>query len=261
MTVAAIMAAKARSNQQTRSATESGLGRVGDSLLNAAVNAFVIVLLGKIALGIVSGVASRMIPSALPGFEGGTGSGYVSNSGIWWDALFSLRFKIFYAAIFLVCLRQQLAETTLTKNTRGRVPRWQRIGRLFSENWFGSLIGNAFVAMALAIALASIPDFSFWKWGWRWLMNVTPINAWLDDGPLTWLNPWLGWYDHNKVKFNFWVIYFCAVCDDFGIPNFKTLARWLWRRWNKSKATPASAPTIEGESQKTQMQPPGSPVP
>jgi len=213
-----------------------------DCLVNAAVNAFAIVLLGKIALGIVSGVAGRMIPSALPGFEASAGSGYVSNAGFWWDALFTLRFKIFYAIVFLVSLRQQLATASATENARRRGPRWQRIGRRFSENWFGSLIGNAFLAMGLAIALASIPEFSFWKWTWQWVANVTPISKWLDDGPLTWLNPWLGWYDHNKVKFNFWLIYFAAVSDDFGIPNFKTLARWLWRRWQRRPAKLTSVP-------------------
>ena len=248
MTVTLSMAAKVRSNLTARSNAESGLSRFIDCAMNAAVSAFVIVLLGKIALGIVSGVAGRMIPSALPGFEGGAASDYVSNTGVWWDALFSLRFKIFYAAMFLICLRQQLASASPAQNAQGRVPRWQRIGRLFSENWFGSLIGNAFLAMGLAIALARIPDFSFWKWSWNWLISVTPVGGWFNDGPLTWLKPWLAWYDHNKVKFYFWLIYFAAVCDDFGIPNFKTLTRWLWRRWKKPKTLPANAPVTENKS-------------
>jgi hypothetical protein len=248
MTVALRMAAKPKSNLRTRSEAESGFSHFIDCAISAAVNAFVIVLLGQIALGIVSGVVGRMIPSALPGFEGG--AGYVSKPGVWWNALFSLRFKIIYAAVFLVCLRQKLASASPVPSTNGREPRWQRIGQQFAENWFGSLIGNAFLAMGLAMALAHIPDFSFWKWAWRWFVSVTPTPAWLDDGPLTWLNPWLGWYDQNKVKFNFWLIYFAAVCDDFGIPNFKTLARWLWRRWKKRTALPATVPVAESRPEK-----------
>lgn len=250
MTVTLNMAAKVKTNLTTRSEAESGLSRYIDCAMNAAVNAFVIVLLGKIALGIVSGVAGRMIPSALPGFEGGADSEYVSHAGVWWGAFFSLRFKVFYAAMFLICLRQQLASSLPGQNAPGRLPRWQRIGRLFSEKWFGSLIVNAFLAMGLAIALARIPDVSFWKLGWNWLMSVSSISAWLEDGLLTWLNPWLLWYDHNKVKFYFWLIYFAAVCDDFGIPNFKTLTRWLWRRWKKARALPANAPVAEDNSGK-----------
>ncbi len=245
MTVALLMAAKPKSNLRTRPEAESGFSHFIDSGLSAAVNAFVIVLLGQIALSIISGVVGRMIPSAMPGFAGGTPPGDISKPGVWWDALFSLRFKIIYAAVFLVCLRQKLAGASLSANAKERESRWQRVGRLSAENWFGSLIGNAFLAMGVALALAHIPEFSFWKWCWRWFIGITPIAAWLGDGPLTWLNPWLGWYDQNKVKFNFWLIYFAAVCDDFGIPNFKTLARWLWRRWKKRTALPASAPVRE----------------
>jgi hypothetical protein len=244
------MAAKAKSNLQTRSASESKLDHILDCVINAAVNAFVFVLMGKVALGLVSSMAGRMIPSALPGFESTAGSAYVSTTSVWWDALFSLRFKIFYAVVFLVCLRQDLAAVSAAENLPGRAPRWRRISRLFSENWFGSLVGNAFLALGLGIALASIPEFSAWKLAWRWLAGVTPINSWLEDGPLTWLDPWLGWYDHNKVKFNFWLIYFAAVCDDFGIPSIKTLARWLWRRWKKPKVISVSNPNTASGSGK-----------
>ncbi|MGO8700201.1 MAG: hypothetical protein ACLQVY_21130 [Limisphaerales bacterium] len=48
---------------------------------------------------------------------------------------------------------------------------------------------------------------------------------------------------------NFWILYAAGVFDDLGVPNLKTLARWLWRRWRKKQNTaqltsvPASAKT------------------
>jgi hypothetical protein len=41
------------------------------------------------------------------------------------------------------------------------------------------------------------------------------------------------WYGDNQIRFNFWILYVAAVCDDLGIPNLKTLARLLWARWQK----------------------------
>ncbi len=50
------------------------------------------------------------------------------------------------------------------------------------------------------------------------------------------------WYGENQFKFDFWFIYFASVCDDLGLPNLKTLARFFWRRLRKwNRATPPCA--------------------
>ena len=208
-----------------------------ESLWNAAVNAFVVVLLGKIAFSLVSGIAARMIPGAPPGFSGPVALPVTPVA--WWNALTSHRFQILFAVVFLVCLRGELSKRSPKNDSQNRTSRWHRIGRRFSENWFGSLIGNAFLAMVLAMVLAKLPSFSAWQWFWHWLIGWLHPERMLGDGAARWFD----WYGHNQIKFNFWFLYIAAVSDDFGIPNFKSLARWLWRRWTKPKTiTPDQRP-------------------
>jgi hypothetical protein len=47
------------------------------------------------------------------------------------------------------------------------------------------------------------------------------------------LGAWVNWYGDNQLKFTFWALYLAAICDDLGIPNLKTLGRWLGRRVRK----------------------------
>jgi hypothetical protein len=44
------------------------------------------------------------------------------------------------------------------------------------------------------------------------------------------VNSWFEWYGENGFKFCFWVFYLGAICDDLGIPNFKSLGRWIGRK-------------------------------
>jgi len=66
------------------------------------------------------------------------------------------------------------------------------------------------------------------------------------DSPTTggWMShvkAWFNWYGDNQLRLNFWVIYLGAICDDFGIPNFKSLARWFWRRVQANRVNPTTA--------------------
>jgi hypothetical protein len=53
----------------------------------------------------------------------------------------------------------------------------------------------------------------------------------LGSGIVNFIGGLLDWYGDNQLRFNFWVLYVAAVCDDLGIPNLKTLARFAWSRW------------------------------
>jgi hypothetical protein len=44
---------------------------------------------------------------------------------------------------------------------------------------------------------------------------------------------WFSWYGANQAKFAFWLLYSAALCDDLGLPNYKTLARRPWNRFSK----------------------------
>jgi hypothetical protein len=157
-----------------------------------------------------------------------------------------MRYKVFFTVVFLVCLREQLATRSPAIHSAKSYARWQRIGRRFSENWFGSLIGNAFLAFALATVFAHLPSFSLWKLFWHWFLGWLQPGRLFGDGAA----PWFDWYDQNQLRFNFWLIYIAAVCDDVGIPNFKSLGRWLWSRWTKPQVVLANDPAPANESGK-----------
>jgi hypothetical protein len=53
---------------------------------------------------------------------------------------------------------------------------------------------------------------------------------------------WVSWYQGNQAKLYFWIIYLGGIIDDLGVPNFKTLARWGWRRWRKRHELAVAAP-------------------
>ncbi len=163
---------------------------------------------------------------------------------IWWNAVISIKFYLLFAVLLYLSLREKyFSAGGVIKADRSR---WRRIGQRFSENWFGSLVGNAFLAMALATVLAAVPKFSAWQRAWQWLTDFAGSQFEIvTGGPeasgwMTQVRTWFAWYGDNQLRFNFWVIYLGAMCDDFGIPNFKSLARWLWRRWTKPKAIPAN---------------------
>ena len=62
---------------------------------------------------------------------------------------------------------------------------------------------------------------------------------------------WASWYGDNQYRFTFWFLYLAAIGDDLGIPNFKTLGRWLGRKVrnrNETTAAPSAPPEIKSPS-------------
>lgn len=221
--------------QSARSAAQDNLSdRLVDIAVDAAIKSFVVMILGNIALSLVGSIAGRMIPSPPPGLAAAVESSATWTA--WWAALKAIKFYLIFFILFFFGFRARFARETSTDPAPTSTTRWQRFGRRFSENWFGSLVGNAFLAMAIAAALLTIPKFSFWHWFWNWLSGVVKPEQVLGEDWLGSLRPWLGWYDGNQLQFNFWVIYLGGVCDDLGIPNFKSLTRWLRRRKHKHPA-------------------------
>src|SRR5262249_4227038 len=53
---------------------------------------------------------------------------------------------------------------------------------------------------------------------------------------------WVDWFGQNQARFDFWIIYLAAICDDLGIPSIKTLGRWLWRKIGKHPTTTIQTP-------------------
>lgn len=93
--------------------------------------------------------------------------------------------------------------------------------------------------MITAWVLAFTQQFSWTALLWRLLVDpilhvlMGLVRGLLGHGAQGSLQGWLDWYGDNQIKFNFWLIYTAAICDDLGLPNLKTLARWVWRRWRE----------------------------
>src|SRR5262249_29843393 len=120
--------------------------------------------------------------------------------------------------------------------TSERAARVQRFGRRISQGWFGLTIGNAFGAMFAAIVASWLQRFSLSQLllHWLWAAVGAPIHgifARLFGESLASVDAWFGWYTGNHFKLSFWFFYLTAFCDDFGLPNLKTLGRFLWRRF------------------------------
>jgi len=235
-------------NQPARSSAQDNFfdGLVGITV-DAAVKTFVVMILGNIALSLVGSITGSMIPSAPPGFtEIETPS---SNWSAWWAAVRGIKFYLIFAILFFFGFRMRYIKPSSNNLANVRASRWERTRQRFADNWFGSLVGNAFLAMALAPVLAVIPQFTLWHWFWNWLSSVLKPEQIIGEDWMSHLRPWLGWYGHNQLKFNFWLIYLGAVCDDLGIPNFKSLVRWLWRRQRRAKVSTPHVIAAEDSSE------------
>jgi hypothetical protein len=219
-----------------------------DAAVEAAVNAFLIVVLGSVALGMVGGIFQKMVPSAPPGLGDAVRFGGSDTWNLAYATAKANRFALVFAVIWPLTTWSRLAN----RRSAGaaNAARWQGISRRVSENWFGLVVVNAFVAMITATVLATVPTSAWW-WLWKPIQQFLgpPFHSAMEFvlGPAGHdrLQGFASWYGENQVRFNFWFLYLSSVCDDLGIPNWKTLLRRLWRRWRKQPGPPQPAESVE----------------
>jgi len=225
--------------EQTRSAPLT-LDRLPSILWATAVDAFVktllVLVLGQVTISVVGGIWHDMTPTMPPGIGFET-HGEKGSASVWKPLETSLKHKgpYFLCAVFFVLLGwQRLAGAGEREGEPAT--RTKKILKRVSEDWFGLIVWNGFGALISAMILVWVPQFSYAQWIWHWVLGA--IGPVLQNGQEHLLGveradavrAWFGWYGENQFKFNFWLLYVAAICDDLGIPNLKTLARWLWRR-------------------------------
>jgi len=212
--------------------------------MEAASSAFVVWLLGGVALGIAASFAGDMIPSPPPflggGAEAGTGrswfAGHWLHSVKWYG--FAFLFSVFFAHSLWIGFRGR-GYRRADAGVAGRVG---FILTKIREDWFGLIVGNAIGAWVGAVLLAYASGFSLPHIIWDLCMEpVSSIAQGLGvsifgRGGSSTIKEWFAWYGANQMKLNFWFLYLAGVCDDLGLPNFKALGRWLWRGWRKRNA-------------------------
>ncbi len=215
------------------------------SATEAFGSAFVLCFLGGIALSIAGSFAGEMVPSLPPGFDRPQ-AGKADNS--WWDTAQSGAFGFFFAIFFI---------HSMWMGFRGpEVRAGKRIERILSnlrENWFSLIVGNAIGAWVAVLVLGIVPNFSPLHMLWDWVLGlVLPVVRAIalhvfGASNTASLSDWFSWFNANQTKLYFWILYLAGAFDDLGVPNIKTLARWVWRRWQKRKAAPLPAPVDRGE--------------
>lgn len=238
---------KVASNLQAEPA-RSVTGVIIASASEAFFSALMVWLLGGVAFSIAGSFAGDMVPSPPPLFHGQpSGKPHHAKHGEEWSSgasgfVLGVFFAIFFAHSLWVGF-----------HGRGiaREGRLERIVGKLREDWFSLIVTNALTACIAVEFLKFGQEISLWNLVWQWIWElVSPFIGGtgrfvLGPDKSSALGQWFSWYGDNQMKLNFWIIYLAGAFDDLGVPNYKTLARWAWRRYHKRKAT---APRLEIKS-------------
>jgi len=217
------------------------LDRVIAILWRSAVESFIravlVVVFGSIAVSMASGLWEEMVPSRPPVFghqleAENTPPGAPPRWETWFG---EHRFVIVFGLIFTLTSWFQLVREKQQTEASKAESHLNKITHHLSENWFGLVVGNAFGALISAIVLAWVQRFTFANLVFNWLLDSvlsalqSLMHQLLGGGRADTFDAWFRWYGDNQLKFAFWFFYLSAICDDLGIPNFKTLGRRLAR--------------------------------
>jgi hypothetical protein len=212
--------------------------RVGEILIECAgeavLLAFMVPLLGGWAVDLVGDILRDMTPS-LPAhahrqlLEAEPSPAW-NAAGAW---LREHRFAILFALFFVAKSATRLLKHSSNEKHRNAAALTSRILRAFSKDWFSLVVVNAFTAFWLTMVVQWTQGFSWKHFVWQFLADqsspaVHSLAKIVPGSGL--LDALIAWYQHNQVKFTFWLLYSGAICDDLGLPNYKSLWRWF-RRW------------------------------
>jgi hypothetical protein len=236
---------------------------VWDSAVEALSSAFIVWILGGVALSIAGGFAKGMIPSPPPSF-GGEGETALGRGWFGEDWVHPVKGHVF-VFLFSVFFAHSLW-TAFRRRDSGKVETgaFKRVGFMLAKlraDWFGLIVTNAIEAWVGAMVLVWASGFSMTQMFWHWLAGLIFSGpqglgeAALGHAAWSRIEPWLSWYGANQMKLDFWFLYFAGICDDLGLPNIKALGRWGWRRWKRcpkrnEPSNPQPSKDATGESPK-----------
>jgi len=227
---------------QTNPLSRDGLIEVlWESAVESFFRAILVIVFGTIALGLASGIWDQMAPSRPPGFDPkpqleapAPGSPRATWIG-------EHHFVIVFGVIFTLTVWLRLTRSEARTDQAGALSHLRKMGQHLSENWFGLILRNALGAILSAFVVVWVQQFTLANMIFHWLLGAvlaqlqSLVQHILGGGGANTFQAWLNWYDDNQLKFMFWFFYLSAICDDLGIPNFKTLGlrlvRSLRHRW------------------------------
>jgi len=207
------------------------------SAKEALLMAFMVGILGSVAIGILSGICGDMVPSLPPGLDGHPALS--SAPAHWWHASRNAIHRHSFAVLFFVLAALKaalrLAHYATDPFLRTAAARTLRVTRRFLRHWFSLLIKNALAAFVGVLVLQWSQNFTLTHWLWQALGNgieqvIEAVAGQVGGGFGELVQRWFSWFGDNQTKFGFWLLFSAGLCDDLGLPNYKALARWGWRR-------------------------------
>jgi hypothetical protein len=221
------------------------------SAVDAFVKAIILLVMGNIALGLIGAIFKEMAPSAPPFLAGHSNPQTDSNSSSVlhrsWASIREHEFLIIFAVFFVLCARTRLASAGfgIAGQTQITETRFQKLSGQVSKDWFRLFVGNAFGALVSAVVIYFVQSFTEGFLLKLLLAAVIPTLKTMavfvfGSAVVNFVGGLFDWYGDNQLRFNFWILYLAAVCDDLGLPNVKTFARFLWSRWRRQKSASAS---------------------
>jgi len=218
-----------------------------DSAWEALFLGFIVVIFGSIAFGFVSAVWRDMTPSLPPGI-GSEPKLEAEGSPLNFSFLREHRYALIFVVLFCGITAGRLLQYSRNEDQR-RAAAWaKRTFRRISDNWLNLIVLNAFVTLIAVAIIKFTQQFTLTAFVWHIVGDLvtallqTVANLFSTDA-VTYVKNLVAWYKINQPRLLFWLLYTAAICDDLGLPNYKTLGRFLWRRFFKrQQPTPALAP-------------------
>jgi hypothetical protein len=218
-----------------------------ESAWSALVLAFLAQLFGTIVVSIVGWMWHDMTPSMPPGME--RKPHLEAEPGAWDFSWFQQhRFALLFAVFFLVETVTRMARHAGSERQRKAAAVVRRLQRRVSAEWVNVLVVNAVTAFVTVLVIQITQQFTFTALVWSFVGGAIQSLAHMvasavpGGGLFRRIGEFFGWYQENQFKFLFWFLYAAAISDDLGLPNFKTLGRYLGRRWCRRRSPPAEKP-------------------
>jgi len=155
------------------------------------------------------------------------------------------RFGLIFAVLFVGMAVGRLMRYSRNQERRNAAVWLTRVSRRVSAEWFSLVVVNAIIASVMVSVLQITSQFTLTKVLWNLAGTlfepmIQAVAGFLPDGPVGAIKGLVNWFNANQLKFSFWLLYSAAICDDLGLPNYKTLGRFLSRRLKKRRQ-PAAA--------------------
>lgn len=218
-----------------------------ESAWEALVLAFLVLVVGGVVVGLAGGLWRQMVPSLPPGVAGKPLLENPASMASGFGLFQQHRFAFIFAILFIGKAAARLAGHSPNEQHRRAAAGLQRVFGRVSDQWFRLIVVNAFVALITAVVIEFAERFSPTRFLWQAIVELCrPViqavaGLFTHHGPFGLIQTLAGWYHENQLKFMFWFFYSAAICDDLGLPNFKTLGRLLWRRCFGRKSSPGKS--------------------